>query len=119
MPAVLGRDGNRDALPTVLLEAIASGIPVIGSRLTGIPEIVDHGENGLLIEPGDVAGLANAIATLLDDSKLRRRYGRAARDKAERRFDVETNVGQLYELLTTRVHAPRDRDPDEIRVPVM
>ncbi len=99
MPAVVARDGNRDALPTVLLEAIATGTPVVASRLTGITEIVDDGENGYLIEPGDAGALANAIERLLAEPKLRERMGAAGRRKAETCFDLATNVRTLYGLL--------------------
>lgn len=95
MPAVCAADGNRDALPTVLLEAMATATPVIGTRVTGIPEIIDHEINGLLVDEGDVAGIGDAIEQLLGDADLRRRMGDAGRAKAERTFDVTTNVGML------------------------
>jgi colanic acid/amylovoran biosynthesis glycosyltransferase len=103
MPAVLSRDGNRDALPTVLLEGMACGLPVVASRLTGIPEIIDHGENGLLVEPKDPVGLAEAIAILLNNPKLRDRFGIAARTKAERCFDLRKSVRELYQLFRQSV----------------
>jgi len=100
LPAIIPPDGNTESLPTVLLEAIASGCPVISTRIAGIPEIVDHAENGLLVEPGDVAGLAVAIQRLLDDPQLRARFGASGRRKAEERFDVAKNAGELYRLFT-------------------
>jgi glycosyltransferase involved in cell wall biosynthesis len=118
MPAVIGTDGNRDSLPTVLLEALACGVPVVASRVTGIPEIVDDGENGLLVEPGDADELSRALERLLDDHELRRRFAEAGRTKAHERFDIDTNARELYRLLSGR-HAPAESVSRADRVPVM
>jgi glycosyltransferase involved in cell wall biosynthesis len=111
LPAVVPPDGNTDALPTVLLEAMASGCPVISTRVAGIPEIVDNEENGLLVAPGDVPALAAAIERLLNDPQLRARFGANARRKAEERFDVTKNVAELYRLFadTARVEPAPSR----------
>ena len=114
MPAVPAADGNRDALPTVLLEALACGTPVVASRLTGIPEIVDHNDSGLLVEPGDARSLAAAIDLVRSDPQLRIRLGQTARAKAERCFDLRRNVSGLQELLLESLGETR-----EDRVPVL
>jgi len=119
MPAVIGEDGNRDSLPTVLLEALACGVPVVASRVTGIPEIVDDGVNGLLVEPGDAEGLSRALDLLLADAGLRRRFGDAGRAKAQRRFDIETNARELYRLLTGEGASDAQVASSADRVPVM
>ena len=109
MPAILAGDGDRDALPTVLLEATACGAPVVASRLSGIPEIIDHEEDGLLVQPDDPEALANAIDRLLADEALRQRLGVAARAKAERLFDVDRNARELsgwFGHRPTKVPAP-------------
>ena len=106
MPAVVAADGNRDALPTVLLEAMACGAPAVASRLGGIPEIIDHGVDGLLVEPGDAAGLARTIECLFGDRELRERLGAAARAKVLRRFDIRQNVRALHELFRESLAAP-------------
>ena len=98
MPAVLARDGNRDALPTVLLEAMACGAPIVASRLTGIPEIVEDGTSGLLVDPADPVSLAEAIDVLLEHPHLRRRFGEEGRAKVEREFDLTKNVRDLHRL---------------------
>lgn len=88
--------GNRDALPTTLLEALASDLPIVSTRLTGIPEIVGS-EAGLLVEPGDTPGLARAIEQLwrnIQSGTVRRG---AARSRAERLFDLRQNVSVLRE----------------------
>ncbi|HEY3311937.1 MAG TPA: glycosyltransferase [Anaerolineales bacterium] len=95
LPCVVGEDGNRDGLPTVLLEAMATGLPVVSTQLTGIPEIVDDGETGLLVPEHDPAALANALASLLADPASRNRMGRQAQEKVNREFDLRKNVAVL------------------------
>ncbi len=79
----------------VLIEAMAAGLPVVASRLSGIPELVTDGKSGLLAPPGDVAALAAAIRRLHDDPALRQRLGQAARAAVEREFDLHGNVALL------------------------
>ncbi len=96
LPCIVAQDGNRDGLPTVLLEAMACGLPVVSTNLVGVPEIVDHGVNGLLVEPGDAAALAAHLARLLGDAELRRTLGETGRRKVVACFDVRQNVAQLH-----------------------
>jgi glycosyltransferase involved in cell wall biosynthesis len=98
MPAVRASNGNGDALPTVLLEALARGLPVVASRLTSVTEIVDDGENGLLVAPGDVSELARALATLLAEPARHARFGIVGRAKAECCFDRARNAEPLGRL---------------------
>ncbi len=109
LPCIIGQDGNRDGLPTVLLEAMATGLPVVSTTLTGVPEIIDDKENGLLVPPDDVNALAQALATLLTDPERRQRYGFAAREKVERVFDVRRNVGLLHDWLSEPVSQGAER----------
>jgi glycosyltransferase involved in cell wall biosynthesis len=102
-PAVVAADGDRDGLPTVLLEAMALGTPVVATAVTGIPEAVVDGETGLLVPDRDPFALADAIQRLLDDAALRTRLSRAARSLLERRFDVRTQAAELAELCRRRV----------------
>lgn len=99
LPCIVASDGNRDGLPTVLLEAMAVGLPVISTRLVGVPEIVEHGVDGLLVEPGDSAALAASLTRVLRDGELRDNLSRAGRRKVGQRFDVRRNVVQLREWL--------------------
>ena len=96
LPCVIGSDNNQDGLPTVLLEAMATGMPVVSTTLTGNPEIIDDGVNGFLTEPGDAAGLAQALARLLDSPELQQRMGEAGRQKAMNTFNVRKNVAVLH-----------------------
>lgn len=94
-PSVPTRSGRREGIPVALMEAMASGVPVVASRISGIPELVEDGESGLLVEPRDVEGLARALEQLLRDEGLRRRLGAAGRVKVEREFDLRKSAATL------------------------
>ena len=95
LPCLRAEDGNQDALPTVLLESLAIGLPIVSTRLAGIPEIVDSDVDGLLVEPSDPVSLADALENVLAQQELRARFAAAGRQKAEKRFDIRRNVGTL------------------------
>jgi glycosyltransferase involved in cell wall biosynthesis len=97
-PCVVGPDGNRDGLPTVLLEAMALGTPCVATDVTGIPEAVVHGRTGLVVGQHDPAGLADALRRLLDDDALRVRLATAARGLVEERFDADQSAAELRAL---------------------
>src|SRR5438876_790156 len=98
LPCVVAKDGDRDALPTVLLEAMAAGRPVVSTTLEGVDEIVDSGRTGFLVPQRDSLGLAQAIDRLIIDPALRAGMGLAARRKAEKIFSLTENVAQLARL---------------------
>jgi glycosyltransferase involved in cell wall biosynthesis len=87
-----------DAFPTVLLEAMASGLPVIASAVGGIPEIVTPDVTGLLVAPGDPQSLAASIADLLNDATRSARMRRCAQRIAEQRFSTQAWIGRLEQL---------------------
>lgn len=95
LPCVITPDGDRDGLPTVLLEAMGKAIPVVTTTVTGGPEIVEHGVTGLLCPPEDPLALAEALAALLSDPLRARAMGAAGRSRAERLFDLTTNAAVL------------------------
>ncbi|MFP4028184.1 MAG: glycosyltransferase family 4 protein [Candidatus Brocadiia bacterium] len=99
VPSVIGRDGNRDGLPNVVVEAMASGVPVVGSRLSGIPEAIYDRETGILTVPGDSASLADGVSTLLSDDSLRENCVKAARNLVEEKFDYRQNAAHVHEAL--------------------
>jgi glycosyltransferase involved in cell wall biosynthesis len=78
LPCKVLADGDRDGIPNVLLEAMATGLPVVSTAVSGIPELISDGENGLLVAPEDPAALAAAIERLLADAGLGARQGAAA-----------------------------------------
>jgi glycosyltransferase involved in cell wall biosynthesis len=97
-PCVVGSDGNRDGLPTVLVEAMALGVPVVATDVTGIPELVEDGVTGLLVRQRDPDGLAAGLRTLLVDAETAARLARRARWRVEERFDLRVNVAELRRL---------------------
>ncbi len=97
-PCVVGEDGNRDGLPTVLLEAMALGTPCISTDVTGIPEVVLHGETGLIVSQHDPAALADGIQRLLNDPGERARLAKNGRRLIEADFDVHRNAARLRAL---------------------
>lgn len=86
---VLPSIGRSEAFGVVLLEAMASGIPVIASDLPGVRTVVADGETGFLAPPGDVSALADRIGSLARDSEQRQRMSAAARQRVEERYDWE------------------------------
>lgn len=94
-------DGDRDGVPTVLVEAMACGKPVVSTTVVGVPELVTHEVNGLLTAPHNVAGITTALATLLDDAAKRRQLGYAARDTVVNHFDLHAGAVQLAQLYAT------------------
>jgi glycosyltransferase involved in cell wall biosynthesis len=87
-----------EALPVSVLEAMAAGLPVVGSRVGGMAELVVEGETGLLVAPGDPGELAAAIARLVDDPELRQQLGSAGRTRVEAHFALETFLDAHLEL---------------------
>lgn len=94
-PCVVGADGNRDGLPTVLLEAMALGTPCVSTDVTGIPELVRHDETGLLVAQLDSSGLAAALSRLLNNPPLRVALATRARQVIEREFDADRSAERL------------------------
>jgi glycosyltransferase involved in cell wall biosynthesis len=91
-----------ECLSISVLEAMSFGVPVIANRIAGMDEIIDDGENGFLVPPGDVEQLALRIGQLLDDGELRRRIGAAGRRTVEERFDMtqrSADFASFYEEL--------------------
>ncbi|MBI2527476.1 MAG: glycosyltransferase [Candidatus Rokubacteria bacterium] len=91
LPCVVSGSGDRDGLPTVLLEALALGLPAISTALPGIDEIICDRRTGLLVPPGDAARLADAIAEVLTASGLRGQLAACGRARAEEVFDIRKN----------------------------
>lgn len=112
LPNILGcldllvHPADMEGLGVSLLQASAARVPIIASRIGGIPEAVRDGENGVLIVPGDVAGLANAMTRLLGDADLRERMGNAGRALMLREFSVDAmcdgNLSVYREVLSAQ-----------------
>ena len=101
-PCIVGEDGNRDGLPTVLLEAMALGTPCVSTDVTGIPEVVRDGETGLLTPQHDPRALANALERLLTEPQLSVNLAVHARELIESEFDVNKNAAIQREMFFSR-----------------
>jgi glycosyltransferase involved in cell wall biosynthesis len=101
--------GN-EGTPVTAIEALASGCPVVATRVGGVPDVVTDGEDGFLVDPGDVEGLAASLARLANDPALRARMGGAGRERMRSRYAVDRlidDVDRLYrELLQQKGIAP-------------
>jgi glycosyltransferase involved in cell wall biosynthesis len=87
-----------EGMPMALLEAMSWGLPVIATAVGGVPEMITHEVNGLLVAPGDAAGLAAAIGRLMSDAGLRERLGNGARETIATRFSLNTAFERLLEI---------------------
>jgi glycosyltransferase involved in cell wall biosynthesis len=101
VPSVMDRRGDRDGLPNVVLEAMASQRPVVASDIAAIASAVRHGETGLLVAPGDPAALAAALHTLAADTTLVEQLGRNGR----RRVEAEFELGRCTQRLVQRLRS--------------
>ena len=96
------QDGGSDNLPTVIMEAMAAGLPVISTKVAGVPEMIDDGVTGRLLDEHDVPGIARALEALLKDAALARKWGAAGREMVKRKFATEGTTRELKHLLTQR-----------------
>jgi glycosyltransferase involved in cell wall biosynthesis len=103
--ALFEPDGGvvQDGIPNVLVEAMATGLPVVTTPISGIPELVRHGETGLLVPPRDPRRLADALGHLLEDGALAARLGAHAADDVRTRFDRATNIGALATIFAEHI----------------
>ncbi len=92
------RGGKREGIPVALMEAMAAGLPVVATEISGIPELVQAGLTGFLVPSGDPVALADALERLAADAALRARMGKAGRAKVEREFNLRANTASLVRL---------------------
>ncbi|MCA9138655.1 MAG: glycosyltransferase [Planctomycetales bacterium] len=111
-PCVEGSDGNRDGLPTVLLESMAIGTPCVSTPVTGIPEAIIDQATGLLVPQSDPTALADAIERLIRESELRVRIAARARQHVEEHFDIHRNTSvqrSLFQPTASRIENMTER----------
>jgi colanic acid/amylovoran biosynthesis glycosyltransferase len=99
-PAIHDSSGDSDNLPTVLIEAMASNLPIIATGIAGIPEIVQHNANGILVQEKDAAQLANAVRILASNRSLLEQFGNRSRWIASEKFCLQNTVGELNSLFS-------------------
>ncbi|MFC3396811.1 glycosyltransferase [Brenneria rubrifaciens] len=102
-PCVISDDGDRDGLPTVLLEAMALGTPVVSTTVAGIPEVVINQKTGLCIPPQNPHALADAIACLLNDADQRFSLSHHARALISAEYDINRNASRLRDMFSASV----------------
>ena len=103
VPSSIGTDG----LPTVIIEAMAAGLPVVATRHAGIPDLVIDGETGLLVNPGDISSLADAIKEMISNKELYSKFAVQGRQKVENEFDLKKNNKIRIELIEAAVSATK------------
>ncbi|HEX6749767.1 MAG TPA: N-acetyl-alpha-D-glucosaminyl L-malate synthase BshA [Longimicrobium sp.] len=102
---------QNESFGLVALEAMASGVPVIASRVGGLPEVVDHGENGFLAPVGDVEAMADGAAQILRDEETWRRFSEAARRSAVERYSVEKVIPHYERYYERIVNGAKPKEP--------
>jgi len=98
----VARDGDRDGLPNVLVEAQSQGLACVATRVSGIPELIEHGATGLLVEPEAPEQLAQALERLLRDPARRRALGAAGRRRVLQKFELRASIGRLAQRFGLR-----------------
>jgi len=94
-PSVIAENGDRDGIPNVILEAMAMGVPVVGTKVSGIPEVVINGETGVLVSPHNIKELAHAIEDVLKGKLPMDDLIQGGRKKIQEEFNIDNNVKQL------------------------
>ena len=103
LPSIITRGNRMEGIPNAMMEAMACELAVIGTSISGLPELVEPEKTGLLVPPEDDAALASALARLQDDPELGRRLGRAGREKVAEDFNLDINIMKLWRLYQTAV----------------
>ena len=97
-----------EGVPVVLMEAMAMEIPCVTTHITGIPELIRNGVDGVLVTPSDLDALAGALIRLMDDAELRERLGKSGRARVVELYDLRRSVERLAGIFEERVRASRD-----------
>ena len=105
LPSIIASDGQMEGIPVALMEAMASSRAVVSTSISGIPELVENGVNGLLVPPGDAQALATAMRTLLEDRERAKEMGRRGQEKVRAEFTLPACVTQLLDRLSDEARA--------------
>lgn len=100
LPCITASNGDMDGIPVSLMEAMAMEIPVVSTYVSGIPELIEDGQSGLLVQEKDALGLADALQRLIEDEALRVELGKNGRSKILQDFNIHHNASQLAALFT-------------------
>ncbi len=99
-PSIVANNGQMEGIPVAIMEAMASGLPVVSTNISGIPELVEDGVTGLLVSPRDEHALADAIVKLNRNETLRKDMGKRGRERVATEFEIKTNVEKLSYLFS-------------------
>jgi glycosyltransferase involved in cell wall biosynthesis len=102
LPSVIDPDGGMDNLPTVIMEAMATGLPVVSTNVGGIPEMIIENETGFLVQPSDAAAMADAIQNVIYDPSSAAKLGQSGYERAGALFSIEKNVRELCAIIAGR-----------------
>ena len=102
LPCIRDESGDQDGIPVVLMEAMAMELPVVSTRISGIPELIEQGRNGLLTDPDDAMAMADALQLLNNDPALRLRLGKAGRETVVKEFNILHTSEQMAMLFAKR-----------------
>ena len=111
LPSAIAKDGDREGMPLVIMEAQAMGLPVVSTRHTGIPEEVIDGKTALLAEEGDCVGMAESILRLAENHELRLSMGLAGRQLVEGRFNIDHEIDRLEKIIEEVASTYKQRNP--------
>lgn len=114
VPSLVEADGTRDGLPTVVIEALATGLPVVASAAAGIPEIIAHLETGVLVPQEDPNALAEALILLIENSELRMNLGRNGRRRVEKEFDLHRSGARLEAAIASLLAGAKNPNEQEV-----
>ncbi len=103
LPCTVATNGDQDGIPAVLMEAMAMAKPCVSTAVSGIPELIEDGQSGLLVPERDPIALADALGRLLDDLPLAGRLGQAGRAKVDRAFNLDKITDQLLHLFNSEL----------------
>lgn len=101
VPSVTASNGDEEGIPVVIMEAFAHGLPVIGTRHSGIPEIIRDGVNGSVVPERDVPGLSEKIDRFIQDPVTARKMSRAGREEVETNYDIRKQNRRLLEIFSS------------------
>jgi glycosyltransferase involved in cell wall biosynthesis len=101
LPCRVLENGDRDGIPNVMVEAMSCGLPVVSTDISGIPEIISNGENGVLVEPEDASALADSMQKICTDRAFAERLSKAGLKTAQENFNGKASAGKLYQLFET------------------
>ncbi len=104
LPCIIAKNGDRDGIPNVMIEALAMCTPVISTTVSGVPEIIQNNITGITVEPRNSQQLADAIIGLLNNPDTAKAFVKNGRKLVEEKFDIRKNIGELVSIFIDRAH---------------